>query len=138
MFAPIPVPKPAWQSIEDQKKVRAVIADCQLEVVDKQDVTSIAGDGNKNGLLLFIGEEVYKEEMVGSKEDGLFTAIIRRGPDVLTKKYRRWKEGNIVKENQMLAMIDPSIALTDCLMKRAKINAAQADWCASGRNPERL
>jgi hypothetical protein len=108
-----------------------VISDCQFEVIDKQDVTSIAGDGNKNGLLLFIGKEVYKEDLFGNKEEGLSTAIIKRGPDTLTKKYRRWKEGDIVKENEMLAMIDPSIALTDCLMKRAKIVAATADWKAS-------
>jgi len=130
LYAKVTIKPGAWQSFTDPKRTYAVISDCQFEVIDKQDVTSIAGDGNKNGLILFIGEEVPSEDLLG-KDSGVEVALIKRGPDIVRKKYRRWKEGDMVKKDQMLAMVDPSIALTDCLMKRAKITAAQADWKAS-------
>src|SRR5436190_1121165 len=122
LFKAVDVPAPAWTAQRDQLPVLFPVPDCQFQVIDKQDVTSIAGAGNKEGIILFVGEEVTQEDLLNPAKD-LIPVDFKTGAGVVRKLYRRWKEGDVVKEKQMLAMIDPAIAITDKQMKEAKIIA---------------
>src|SRR5437660_10671096 len=75
LFAATDIKPAAWKLQRDDYQVELVMPDFQTGIIDKQDVTSIAGDSNKTGLILFIGEEVHKEKLLGSpKDEGLMTA----------------------------------------------------------------
>jgi WD40 repeat protein len=58
----------------------------------------------------------------------LHYAKIFRGGKEQTVLYRRFEEGARVKEDQMVAMLDFSLALNDWDSKKAKIDAAKADF----------
>ncbi len=132
LYPAAPVNTPAWllQEMDKKRTDRLVLSDFQFEVMDKQDVISMAGTGNKEGQILFIGQEVFKENLLGNDE-GLLKKKFMCGDRPVWKVYRPLKEGNIVKEGDMLALIEPSVAETDRMMKKAKYLAAQADQKAS-------
>jgi WD40 repeat protein len=56
-----------------------------------------------------------------------YAKIFRAGKEQ-TVLYRRFEEGARVKEDQMVAMLDFSLALNDWDSKKAKIDAARADY----------
>src|SRR5262249_32071820 len=56
---------------------------------------------------------------------------LERSPQERTRKLRVLKEGDEVKEGQLLSLIDPSQALDEFEIKRTKLWAAKADFAAS-------
>src|SRR5271166_2770118 len=101
-----------------------VLPDCHLVPFDKQDVSS-----SKDGWLIIIGTPVDQEPAMKTPE--LPTAEIPVGGKKLYWPYIRLKEGDIVQQGQIVAVVDPTKPLNDRLYKKAKIVAAQADHTAS-------
>jgi len=95
-------------------------------VLEKQEVP-----GKRAGQLLFIGEDVPEGAPLPA---GLvYTAKIFQGGNVVVKRYRPLEEGARVTEDQMVAMLDCSLAFNDWMSKKAKIDAGRADYNAAIR-----
>jgi WD40 repeat protein len=101
-----------------------VVTDGNIVPFDKQDASS-----SKDGLLLFVGNIVEQENALAPPD--LPTAEVLVGGKKRVIAYKRWKEGDVVHYNDVLAMVDPTKALNDQLYKKAKIIAAQADHTAA-------
>jgi WD40 repeat protein len=116
---PLP-PRPA-------KTPRTVVVDpCHLVARHKQEVSC-----QKDGQLLFIGQLVSEEKKFGQPPHSPETASIIQGENKLPRYYRPWEEGDIVEDGQMLALVDPSLALNEVISKEAKVKSAEADFDAS-------
>ncbi|MCC6419788.1 MAG: hypothetical protein IT429_16260 [Gemmataceae bacterium] len=120
------LPVPVLQPLDDEPVSRrqVVIPDCLINSIDKQDIAAA-----KDGIILFIGELVESEEILGQKN--LPTAQILVGGKPTTLTYRRWKDGDIIESGRMVALVDPTKAMNDRLFKQAKIVAAIADHTAA-------
>ncbi len=77
----------------------------------------------QEGILLAVGTEV-KDSAGGN------VFKVRVGNEVRT--FRRLREGDTVKEGQMLAQLDDRLARNEVAIKRARVAAAQADLTAAG------
>lgn len=93
-----------------------VIADCRINVIDKQDVPS-----QRDGVLLFMGREVRPGEVV--PEERLVTVEVG-GRSV---KVRRWKEGDRVQAGEVLAQLDDRLPRDERTIKEARLGAAKAE-----------
>jgi WD40 repeat protein len=102
-----------------------VVPDAHIVAPTRQDVPSI-----RDGQILFIGQEVFQSDPLGPAGPTQ-SATVRLGPRELVKIYRRLDRNNIVKPGEMVAMIDPAIALAELEAKRAKVIAARATYEAS-------
>ena len=96
------------------------IPDCRLTVIDKEDVPS-----QKEGVIVCIGTEIQPGEKV--PEDRIVKVTVGKEE----KKFRRLQEGDIVKANQLLALLDDRLARAELGMARAKLEAAKAELEAS-------
>jgi WD40 repeat protein len=121
-----PAPKTTGKSLPDP----IVIADCHFTPPDKQEVPAwlVGPNGTAtDGKLLFIGYEIpeYKP--------GARVALIHLGTDNGKEKtkpvyFMPLREGSRVEENQMVAMVDPVLALNQVEVRKAKLSAAKADY----------
>jgi WD40 repeat protein len=101
-----------------------IVIEGHLVVTEKQDVPS-----TRAGQILFIGEEIG--DMETPSAGPVYTAKVLVGGKWVARRYRRLEEGSLVKVDQMVAKLDYSIALNDLLTKKAKIDAARADYDAA-------
>jgi hypothetical protein len=109
------------------KVPRQVVVDpCHLVARSKQDISS-----PKDGQLLFIGHEITSENPFKQTDRPVVTAFVFQGDKKVPRFYQQWNEGNIVEEGQMVALVDPALALNEVTSKDAKIQASQADFDAS-------
>ncbi len=97
-----------------------ILADCHLVVIDKLEVGA-----RTDGKLLFVGYLVAKED---KDKPGVLPATIYRNGEKETIYYRRLQEGDFVREDQMVAMVDPTLALNQVALKSAKLEASKADY----------
>lgn len=97
-----------------------VIADCRINVIDKQDVPS-----QKDGVLLFVGREARPDEVVPPER--LMTVEIGGKP----VKVRRWKEGDRVLPGELLAQLDDRLPRDERAIKQARVAAAQAEHASA-------
>ncbi len=86
--------------------------------------------------MLFIGEQVDDSAVLvaGSAAflaEPYYFATVFTGRQSFVKFYRRLYEGQVVKQGQMLGMVDPPEALGTVLEKIAKIAAAEAEFDAA-------
>lgn len=113
-----------------------IILHGHITVLDKVDVSSQVA-----GQLLFIGEEVPEgAAQVGGVapffREPYQHALVEQGNRDIAKIYRRIFEGEPIRENQMVAMINPAKALNGVLEKQAKHSAAAAEEDAARRVDE--
>lgn len=99
-----------------------VIPAGRLRLIDIEDVPS-----QKDGVVLYIGTEITKEEATQLPPHEVVEEKV--GDD--TKWFRRLKEGDKVKGDQLVALVDDTIARAEVGAKMAKLNAAKADMKAS-------
>ncbi len=81
---------------------------------------------------MFVGEEVPEGAMQVAGAAAFLAepfdfAQVNHGNREVIKPYRRLEEGQVVYENQILAMVDTAKALGDMDMKRGKVVSAKAD-----------
>jgi WD40 repeat protein len=98
-----------------------VITGSTLAKILKQDVPS-----QREGVLLFVGIELKEGEQPPPDEKVWDVQIDRE-----VKRFRRLKEGDQVEADQLLAVVDDTIARADLSIKEAKVAAAKADKTAS-------
>ncbi|MBX9681107.1 MAG: hypothetical protein K2X38_20305 [Gemmataceae bacterium] len=119
-----------------QQGADPIILHGHITVLDKVDVSS-----EVSGQLLFIGEEVPEgAAQVGGVapffREPYQHALVEQGNRDIAKIYRRIFEGEPIRENQMVAMINPAKALNGVLEKQAKHSAAAAEEDAARRVDE--
>jgi WD40 repeat protein len=102
-----------------------VIPRGQLGLIDLEDVPS-----QRDGVLLFIGTEIREGEPVPSHE----VVEVKLGDE--TKKFRRLKEGDAVQADQLVALVDETLARAEEAIKKAKVKSAEADQVASEKTRE--
>lgn len=125
LYPPVPWPKTA--APVTKRAVDPVVVVGNMAVIDRPDIPA-----QVPGQLMFIGEEVPEgaAQVAGAAafiaEPYDFTKVNHGARDVI-KLYRRLYEGQIVYEDQILAMVDTAKSLGDLDMKRGKIVAALAD-----------
>jgi WD40 repeat protein len=100
-----------------------VMPNAKLAVIVKQEVPSL-----REGYLEFIGREVRPGEVVPSH---IHTWTGENG-----KLFRQLKEGDEVKENDLLARLDTRLAQAELNIKAAKHIASQADYVAAQKLTE--
>jgi WD40 repeat protein len=89
------------------------------------------------GRILFIGEQVDDSAVLvaGSApfltEPYYFAKVYAGGTEKFVKFYRRLYQGETIKKNQILALIEPAKALGEVLGKQAKIDLAVAELDAA-------
>jgi hypothetical protein len=83
----------------------------------------------KDGLLLFIGEELDQGDPARPALNT--TAPVYVGDRQILKSYHLLQRGDFVRPGQMVAMIDPALALAELDTAREKKVAALADYEAS-------
>jgi WD40 repeat protein len=96
-----------------------VIPNSRLAVIDKVDVPA-----QRDGVLSFIGIEVKKGEKVAPEDSPV---------EINGVQFRRLKEGDRVEANQLVAMVDETLARADYAIKAAKLKSAEADDKAAVR-----
>jgi WD40 repeat protein len=125
------VPEPqAAQPLRVSKtslRVPIVIQEGRLEIIDKQEVPAL-----RDGQLLAIGTplEGTEEEIRKSVPPDRLVVEEQKGQK---RFFRRLKEGDVVEEKQILAVLDQSLAMDDFDIKKAKEAAAIADAEASAK-----
>ena len=114
-----------------KRRLEPIVLDAaHLIAYDKAEVPAY-----KEGIILFVGKQVTPQDPMPGAD--LQTARIIHGKNVDEKKtdtivtFRRWHEGDIVHQDEMLMMVDPAIPLNDLISKQAKIVAAKADLIAA-------
>jgi WD40 repeat protein len=124
IYQPVPLAVPIRDPMAMGRLKDPIVIDSHLVVTEKQEVPS-----KRSGQILFIGEEI--PEGAPLPPGPIYTAKIFQGGKEVTVRYRRLEEGARVKEDQMVAMLDYSLALNDWMSKKAKIVVAQADYDSS-------
>jgi WD40 repeat protein len=117
-FPPIPEPK---LGVTDPIVLYGV-----MTAIEQEDVGS-----QVPGRILFIGEQVDESAVLAAGSaaflaEPYYYATVYAGEDFV-KFYRRLYEGQTVKKNQMVALIEPAKALGEVLVKKAKVEYAFAE-----------
>ena len=108
-----------------------LVATGHMNVIEKANLPS-----EVEGQLLFVGTEVPEgaAQVAGSAAflgEDYQIAWINQGDSKLIQLYRRLYEGNVVDNDQMVAMINPARALGELQKNRLKINVAQLEQQAA-------
>jgi WD40 repeat protein len=93
-----------------------IVIEAHIAVIDKVDIPAL-----RDGRLLVLGTEVQAGENVPDERK------VEVEVDGQEKIFRRLKEGDTVKRNQLIGVIDPAMADSDIVSKRRKLEAAKAD-----------
>jgi WD40 repeat protein len=128
-----PIGKPLYAASASAKNVVApsapqaaltdpvVMGDCRLVAFEKEEVPA-----QRDGVILFIGTDVADGEKV--PEDRLIVIEDDKG---IKHRYRKLREGDVVKVGQLLAKLDDRLHRQELAIKRGKIDVAIADAAAS-------
>jgi WD40 repeat protein len=116
--APVQTPPPAQRHEGWGDPI--VIPAGRLRLIDLEDVPS-----QRDGVLMFIGTEIKDGQQVPSYE----AIHVQIGEE--TKRFRRLKEGDSVQSDQLLALVDDTLARADVDIKAAKLNSAHAEFKAA-------
>jgi WD40 repeat protein len=101
-----------------------VVSDGHFVIYQKADIPS-----QKDGPLLFIGGEINQQDPSRPVLAG--TAEMTVGDQKILKTYRPLDRNDVVAPGEMVAMVDPSLALAELDAARMKKVAAEADLEAS-------
>jgi WD40 repeat protein len=91
----------------------------RLRLIDQEDVPS-----QRDGVVMFIGTEITDGEQAPSYD------LLEVQMGETKKRFRRLKEGDYVKADQLVALVDDTLARADEAIKVAKLYAAEADKVA--------
>lgn len=103
-----------------------VIANSHLALIKKEEVPS-----QRDGVLKFIGTEIRPEDR--AKYEGQWFEVMEGDSP---RYYRPLKEGEIVSEGQLLALVDDALPRAETASKMAKLKAAEADKTSSEKTRE--
>lgn len=103
-----------------------VIPGGRLRLIDQEDVPS-----QRDGVVMVIGTEINDGEQFPSYE---LVAVEREEGKI--KNFRRLKEGDYVQANQLLGLVDDTLARADEAIKKAKVTSAEAEKVASEKTRE--
>jgi hypothetical protein len=118
-----PIVDKADPVIKQMRGQPIVVPDCHLVAIFKQEASS-----SKDGILSIIGQQVDQEPPDGSPLPTVSFLVKGKKQEYA---FKRLKEGHIVEFDQVVALIDPTIALNEILNKEAKIKYAKAEHEAS-------
>jgi WD40 repeat protein len=93
-----------------------IVPDCQLVVVDKQEVPS-----QRDGLLVAICTEIRAGESVAPDR------LISLRVDERERHYRRLREGDAVAAGQLVALLDDKLARDNLALKAGQVRVSQAE-----------
>jgi WD40 repeat protein len=125
LYTPVKVQAPL--GMLPVRRVDPIVVLGTMAVIDRPDIAAQIA-----GAILFIGDEVPEGALQAAgaaaflAEPFDFTTV-NHGSYLSIKPFRRLYEGQIVYQDQMLAMVDPAKALGEVEMKQAKVIAAKAD-----------
>ena len=97
----------------------------RLRLIDQEDVPA-----QRDGVVMFIGTEIKDGEQCPTCD------VLEVQMGDTTKRFRRLKEGDHVEKDQLVALVDDSLARADEAIKVAKVAAAKADETASVKTRE--
>ena len=101
-----------------------VVPGCHMVPIDKQEVAS-----QKDGQLAFVGQQVTQEDPNNPSQT--FTITIRVGDQEQVITYRELDRSSLVLPGQLVALIDPTLALAELGGLRAKKHEAEAETRAA-------
>jgi WD40 repeat protein len=101
-----------------------VLAGCTVIPRHKQEVASL-----REGKILFIGREVPAPEPGQLTQLG--KVVLDLGDQKRVIYYREWDRGQVVQPGEMVAKMDPTLALADLRSLQAKKKAAEAEFRAA-------
>ena len=117
---PLPAPPATTPSV-------LVVEPCHIIAREKQEVSSI-----KDGRLWFIGREVTDKEPALPKQiRPVLTVQIFDGKTVQTRKYRPLEVGDYVEYDEVVAVVDPSLAESELAGKVTKVISGKAELAAT-------
>jgi WD40 repeat protein len=120
LYAPAP---PAELPMAPVKVPHHIVIDaCHLVARHKQEVSC-----PKEGQILFLGEEVTGAGLFALGNRPLEVAFITLGDNLVPCLYQPWHEGDSVDQGQVLALVDPSLAMSELVVKAKKVEVAIAD-----------
>jgi len=125
MAAPPPVLAPRAEEPNLTPSELIVISEARLALIRKQDVPA-----QQDGVLAFIGIEVKPTDVL-DKDEKIWNVEIPEGNQIVIKRYRRLRVGDVIAEDQLLGLVDNTLAKAEYNIKLAKYNAAVADRVAS-------
>jgi WD40 repeat protein len=132
LYKPVPLVSPARDANDLSHLKDPIVIDGHLVVTEKQEVSGISASDNsskRSQRILFIGEPIPDD--APAPPGPVYAAKINMGDKEVVKRYRRLEEGARVKQDQIVGMLDYSLALNDATSKKTKIDAAKADLTAS-------
>src|SRR5438132_2370358 len=104
MAAPPPVLAPRAEEANVMPSELIVIPEARLSLIFKQAVPA-----QQDGVLAFIGTELKPGEDL-ARDQKVWTVDIPEGNQVVTKRYRRLRVGDVIAENQLLGLVDDTLA----------------------------
>jgi WD40 repeat protein len=109
--------------VPDKTPNLLAIEPCYAVVREKQEISS-----TRDGKILFIGHEITdKEPVMPDHIRPVKTVTIFDGKNLLTRRYRPLEVGDFVDYDQVIAVVDPSLAINDLAGKVSKVTAAKVD-----------
>ena len=97
----------------------------RLRLIEQEDVPS-----QRDGVVMFIGTEITDGQQVPTYD----VFEIQMGET--KRRFRRLKEGDPVQQDQLVALVDDTLARADEAIKAAKVASAEADETASVKTRE--
>jgi WD40 repeat protein len=102
-----------------------------LNAVDKMEACSAIP-----GQILFVGQELPEgsAQLAGLApflQGKIYSAKVDQGDRIFHKLYRRLSEGEVIGQDEMVALISPAKAVHDVIEKQVKLQKAEAEYEAS-------
>ncbi len=99
-----------------------VIANSHLQVIQTEDVPS-----QRDGVIRLIGAEVKSEDRSKYPPGQIIQLMMGDSP----RFYRRLKEGDVVNEGDVVALLDEALPRAEMMSKLAKVRSAKAELTSS-------
>jgi WD40 repeat protein len=116
--APLPSLRTGERSLRTGDPI--IIPGGQLRLIYQEDVPS-----QRDGVLVFLGTEIHNDDAVLGRD------IVEVKMGDKTRKFLRLKEGDHVQRDQLVALVDDTLARADEAIKEAKLSSAKAEKDAS-------
>jgi WD40 repeat protein len=123
VVAQVPGARPAQRREVGSEPI--VIPNGRLRLIDVEDVPS-----QRDGVLMVIGTETSDGQQVPTHD------VVQVQIGEVTKQFRRLKEGDTIQADQLLAMVDDTLARADVDIKLAKLSSAIAEKNSAEKTKE--
>jgi hypothetical protein len=95
---------------------------CHVVPQEKLELSS-----TKDGKFLFIGQDLRESTVRDPRRPIQVAKVFPGTSGEQRRSFQLWRDGDIVEEGQLLAFLDPALAIADVWIKHAKIVMADAD-----------